>query len=227
MMLAFMVTALTQVNVFAAETVNEETMETAYEDTQSPSDNSKFNENVETVLTDMSSLVTTAVENNAAEEAMENTQNTNTRAKENYSDANLKYLSSIIFCEAGNQSSQSKLAVGNVILNRSANKTTFSHVNTIKDVIYDRKWSVQFTPAYSSVNSLSAALDVYENPGKYSGSWKASTMEECKRAAKEALSGKKAIPNTYYYFNSNVEGTRAKCKSEGRSYTVINSHIYY
>ena len=242
MMLAFMITALTQVNIFAAETVNEKNLEAnldrnletelepATESAVANLGNSKINEYVEVVSADKSPLPTDTVKETSSKKnvkAVKAPRAKNSNSSNSGSKADLKYLSAIIFCEAGNQSNKSKVAVGNVILNRSNNKGKFGHVNTIKDVIYDKKWSVQFTPAYSSANSLSAALDVYENPSKYSGSWKASTMEQSKKAAREVLNGQKEVPGSYYYFNSSVDKTRAKCKSSSKPYTVIGSHIYY
>lgn len=52
-------------------------------------------------------------------------------------------LAALIYCEAGNQSQEGKIAVGQVVMNRVASG---SFPNTIHDVIYE---SGQFTPASS------------------------------------------------------------------------------
>ena len=62
----------------------------------------------------------------------------------------LNLLAAIIYCEAGNQSREGKVAVGAVVLNRVASS---SFPNSIHDVVYQ---SGQFTPASSG--ALAGAL---------------------------------------------------------------------
>ncbi len=50
------------------------------------------------------------------------------------------------------------LAVGNVVLNR-VNSKAYSHVNTVEEVIYDRKWAVQFTVTVKNKSTGKSALD--------------------------------------------------------------------
>ena len=66
-----------------------------------------------------------------------------TEATVNSSDLDL--LAAIIYCEAGNQSREGKVAVGAVVMHRVYSD---SFPNNIYDVIYQ---SGQFTPAYSGV----------------------------------------------------------------------------
>lgn len=232
MLLALAVTSLTQVNVFASEneTNAEVSIDAVTEDTnKNETDKTKLNSNVDYVLNNMASLAANAPENSDITEDNGDTETSYVKSggSSSVNNNDLRYLSAIIFCEAGGQSYKSKLAVANVIMNRSASGGTWAHVNTIKDVIYDKKWGTQFTPAYSSVNNMSRALNIYSNLSSYQGSWQGEYMKECIRAAKEALSGKRVISGNYFYFNSNVQATKAKCKSNGSPYTIISKHIYY
>ena len=77
-------------------------------------------------------------------------------------------LATIIYCEAGNQPYEGKLAVGAVVCNRVRSG---SYPNNIHDVIYAKG---QFGPAYSG--SLAKALE-------------RGVSESCRQAAQEALNG--------------------------------------
>lgn len=94
-----------------------------------------------------------------------------------YSNAELKYLACLIQSEAGNQPYSGKLAVANVVLNRVKSG---AYPGSIKGVIYDRRWSVQFTVAYNGM--LSKELNKYN---KYSTSQQKLSI----KAAKAALEG--------------------------------------
>lgn len=111
------------------------------------------------------------------------TKNTNAEQKQSYTKSELKLLACLVQAEASNQSYKGKLAVANVVLNR-VNSKKFNHVNTIKQVIYDKKWSVQFTV---SVNGMLAdELKAYSD---YSSKAEKSSI----KAAKEALEGENNI----------------------------------
>lgn len=144
---------------------------------------------------------------------------------EKYSDEDLRYLSAIIFCEANDMSEEAMIAVGNVIENRKNNDTDWSHVNTIKEVIYDNKWGVQFSPTTSG--SLDAKLEIYDNLESYKGNWKYDTMLKCIAAAKAVFDGEKSIPDSYLYFNGNISASKEKCKKNNKSYKIIDGHIYF
>ncbi len=60
-----------------------------------------------------------------------------------YNADDLYWLSRIINAEAGGESMEGKIAVGNVVINR---KNSPSYPNTIYGVIFDRKHGLQFTP---------------------------------------------------------------------------------
>ena len=64
-------------------------------------------------------------------------------SNEVYNPDDIYWLSRIISAEARGESMKGKIAVGNVILNRVRSK---DFPNTIYDVIFDRKFGVQFTP---------------------------------------------------------------------------------
>ncbi len=113
----------------------------------------------------------------------------------------LRYMSAIIYAEAGNQCQAGKQAVGIVVMNRVLSKV---YKNTVYDVIYE---PYQFSPVRNG--SLKKALSLYDN-GKIS--------EDIIEAAKYALKGNTVIyyNNQYYdlagylYFSRYVSGCRLK-----------------
>lgn len=146
---------------------------------------------------------------------------------ENFTEADLRLMSAIIYCEAADMSEEAGIAVGNVILNRMRDKKDWKHVNTIKEVIYDNKWCVQFTPAYDDHGSLDKALAIYDNLDDYEGKWQYRQMTKNITEAKKALSGVKVVPDSYMFFNSHIDSQKKKCEEEGKSYIVIDHHIYF
>lgn len=101
-------------------------------------------------------------------------------AKENYSKADLRLLSALIYCEANAESYNGKLAVGIVVMNRVRSGI---FPDSVKSVIYQK---YQFGPVNNG--ALSKKLADYDN-GKFNDSYEV----ECIKAAKEALSGAKSI----------------------------------
>ena len=99
-----------------------------------------------------------------------------TEATVNSSDLDL--LAAIIYCEAGNQSREGKVAVGAVVMHRVYSD---SFPNNIYDVIYQ---SGQFTPAYSGVLANAMANGV---------------PSDCYEAAQAALSGEDPVPGMLYF----------------------------
>lgn len=122
-----------------------------------------------------------------------------------YSKQELRYMATIIYCEAGNQSYAGKLAVGIVVKNRMESK---KFPNTIKGVLYQR---YQFTPTRNG--ALNRALKTYDKNG-----FKTKEYSSCLKAAKEALSGVKTVKvggktrnmKGYYFFSRYVSGCRLK-----------------
>ena len=116
---------------------------------------------------------------NVSVETSSNTENTVTEATVTTADADeLSLLAALIYCEAGNQPREGKVAVGAVVLNRVASA---SFASTIKGVIYQ---SGQFTPAYSGALSRALANGVPSN---------------CHEAAQAALNGENPVPGALYF----------------------------
>lgn len=90
-----------------------------------------------------------------------------------YDDEDLRYLSSIIQAEAGNQCEAGQQAVGIVVLNRMNHEVYFA--DTIKDVIYEKG---QFGPVVDG--RLNKALKMYDS---------GILPEKCINAAKYVLDG--------------------------------------
>lgn len=103
----------------------------------------------------------------------------------NVSADDLTLLAAIIYCEAGNQPWDGKVAVGAVVLNRVASS---SFPDTIYDVIYQ---SGQFTPA--SNGSLASALAN-------------GVPDECVQAAQAALNGENPVGGALYFNTGSGQG---------------------
>jgi len=122
-----------------------------------------------------------------------------------YSEADLRLLSAIIYCEAGSESYKGKVAVGIVIMNRVKSG---SFPDTVKGVIYQ---SYQFSPVRNG--SLDRALDKYDK-----GRFTSEDEKECIQAAKEVLSGKTTITldgkekdlSKYLFFSGRLKGHTLK-----------------
>ncbi|MCL2611443.1 MAG: cell wall hydrolase [Defluviitaleaceae bacterium] len=85
---------------------------------------------------------------------------------DNYTEEDLAWLSRIIHAEARGESFEGMLAVGSVVMNRIVYP---AYPNTIKEVIFDRKNGVQFSPVIDgSINNsphpmaILAAIEVLE-----------------------------------------------------------------
>ncbi len=77
------------------------------------------------------------------------------KGKDFYAEEDLYWLSRIIHAESNGEPLRGKIAVGNVIINR---KNRSDYPNTIKAVIFDKKYGTQFTPVangsiYNTPNS--------------------------------------------------------------------------
>lgn len=126
-------------------------------------------------------------------------------SKAAYSKSDLRLLSAIIYCEAQGESYAGKLAVGVVVMNR---KSSSKFPNTIKGVIYQKN---QFQPVRNG--ALNKALKKYDN-----GKFTSKAAKQCIKAAKEALSGTKAVTYNskqlnlkgYYFFSRTLSACRLK-----------------
>lgn len=119
--------------------------------------------------------------------------------KQKYSEKDLRLLSAIIFCEAGNQCYAGKKAVGIVVMNRVKSD---KFPNTVEGVLYQ---SGQFTPAHTGF--LSSSLSKYDC---------GSLPSECIKAAKEVLEGSRSVKlnskivnmDDYLFFSQYVKNCR-------------------
>lgn len=93
--------------------------------------------------------------------------------------AEVKLLAALIYCEAGNQPYNGKVAVGSVVMNRISSSR---YPNTMESVIYQRG---QFTPA------MTGKLARILSSGKIPSS--------CYDAARDAINGAKPVGNALYF----------------------------
>lgn len=98
----------------------------------------------------------------------------------------LDLLAALIYCEAGNQSEEGKVAVGQVVMNRVASD---SFANSINDVIYE---SGQFTPASSGW--LESVLG--------------NVPQDCYDAAAAAMSGEGTVGDALYFNTGSGKGVK-------------------
>lgn len=167
------------------------------------------------------SIVEDAKEDNSDEE--KDTEEVSVSAKD------LRLLSCLVYSEAGNQNYEGMLAVANVVLNR-AKSDAYWHVKTVEEVIYDRKWSVQFAVTIKNSRTGSSMLDkalkLYDSR-KYTGSnpeAQKKALNRAIKAAKAALSGKNNI-GTYLCFQ-NKHSARS-IKKRYPDYKIIDDHVFY
>lgn len=108
---------------------------------------------------------------------------TEEKQESNYTESELRYMTSIIYCEARGESYAGKKAVGIVVMNRTRSEL---FPDTVKEVIYQKG---QFSPVRNG--SMSKALKLYD---KYTKSGKMTkVMKSCRKAAIEALEGSTTV----------------------------------
>ena len=121
-----------------------------------------------------------------------------------YDDDALYWLSHIIAAEAKGEPFRGQLAVGNVVLNRVDSR---DYPNTIYDVIFDRRYGVQFTPTAT-------------------GTLYAAPTADAVRAAKACLEGYTLSDSILYFFNPRI--AQSHWISQNCTYAVrIGSHVFY
>ena len=121
-----------------------------------------------------------------------------------YTEEDLYWMARIISAESQGEPLLGKLAVGTVVLNRVASE---EFPNTIYDVIFDRKWGVQFTPVANGT--------VYNEP-----------TQESVLAAKLVLDGARAAGDSLYFIAPNL--TNNHWVMENQTYvTTIGCHWFY
>lgn len=121
-----------------------------------------------------------------------------------YTEEDLYWMARIISAESRGEPLLGKLAVGTVVLNRVASE---EFPDNIHDVIFDRKWGVQFTPVANGT--------VYMDP-----------TEESVLAAKLVLDGARAAGDSLYFLAPDL--TDNHWIMENQSYvTTIGCHWFY
>ena len=106
-------------------------------------------------------------------------------------------LAVIIYCEAGNQSYEGKVAVGNVVLNRVASPR---FPNTIREVIYAPG---QFSPV---------GMGWYEKELA-----KGTVNESCLQAARDAMNGVDIVGDALFFHVAH----------EGEEGYILGAHVFY
>lgn len=125
-------------------------------------------------------------------------------AENYYNSTDLYWLSRIISAEAKGEPLTGQIAVGNVVLNR---KRSSAFPNTVKEVIFDKKYGVQFTPAANGT--------IYNSP-----------VSSAVIAAKACLEGYSLSTQALYFFNPSL--TSATWISSNRPYIMtIGNHKFY
>ena len=149
--------------------------------------------------------------------------------KPTYSEKDLRLLACLIYSEAGNQTYDGMLAVANVVLNR-AKSNIYWHANTVEEVIYDHKWSVQFAVTIkgskSGISMFDRALNSYDTH-KFSGinqEAQKKAMDKAIKAAKAALEGTNNIGNYLCFQNKRAASS---IKRKYSDYKIIGDHLFY
>ncbi len=141
----------------------------------------------------------------------------------------LRLLTCLIYSEAGNQNYEGMLAVANVVLNR-AKSDAYWHVNTVEEVIYDRKWSVQFAVTIKNsrtgTSMLDRALKLYDTR-KFSGANPEAQKKALNRAIKAAKAALRGENNIGSYLCFNNKHSARSIKRRYPDYKIIDDHIFY
>lgn len=182
----------------AAGTAN---ADTAKEETAAADNTTVKEQETKTAATTKKAPVKTKAKKAKAAKKVKVTKKATVKATAKYSKADLRLLSALIYCEAGGEAYNGKLAVGIVVMNRVR---VSAFPDSVKSVIYQR---YQFGPATNG--SLNRALAEYDN-----GKFNSQNEKACVRAAKEALSGARNITiggktkkfGSYLYFSGRLRG---------------------
>jgi spore germination cell wall hydrolase CwlJ-like protein len=114
-----------------------------------------------------------------------------------FADGDLKLLANLIYCEAGGEPYEGKLAVGAVVINRVRSA---KFPGTVVGVIYQKK---QFSPVASGRLDMYLAID--------------KANADCYRAAQEAMAGLTNVGNCLFF----------RTPIEGLTGISIGGHIFY
>jgi len=126
------------------------------------------------------------------------------KGKDFYNEEDIYWLSRIIQAESGGEPLLGKIAVGNVIINR---KNRNDYPNTVKAVIFDKKYGTQFTPVANG--------SIYNNPSN-----------DSIKAAKIVLDGYSL--NEHMIFFLNPRAATNFWITQNRIFVVkIGNHAFY
>ena len=121
-----------------------------------------------------------------------------------YTEEDFYWLARIISAESQGESLYGQIAVGNVVLNRTASA---EFPTTIKQVVFDTKNAVQFEPTANGT--------IYNEP-----------TAQSVLAAHLVLNGTNAVDNCMYFFNPSL--SEGKWIRENRTYfATIGCHRFY
>ncbi len=130
-----------------------------------------------------------------------------TRAKlygDAYTEDDLYWLSRLVHAEAQGEGYNGMLAVANCVLNRVESK---DFPDTVKGVIFDRKYGVQYQPTANGA--------IYNTPS-----------DTAVKAAKSALEGANNIGKSMYFFNPK-KATSNWISKNRTYYATIGNHKFY
>ena len=115
--------------------------------------------------------------------------------EKDYTITDLDWLAKIVHAEAQGETHNGKVAVANVVLNRKESK---EFPDSIYDVVFDKKYGVQFTPTINGA--------IHNNPSK-----------ESYKAAKQALFGNNIVDNCLYFLNP----------KKASSFWIVNNRTFF
>ena len=121
-----------------------------------------------------------------------------------YSDNDLYWMARIINAESAGEPHLGKIAVGNVIINRVLSP---DYPNTIYDVIFDRKYGLQFEPVLNGT--------IYNSP-----------TQESVIAAKIALEGENVVAGSLFFLNEKIAGNKWIVNNRTH-FATIGQHSFY
>ena len=121
-----------------------------------------------------------------------------------YTDSDLEWLAKIVNSEAGGEIHEGKVAVANVIMNRIESR---EFPDSVYDVVFDRKYGVQFTPVSNGT--------IYNNP-----------TTESYHAAKQALFGANTAGRSLYFCNPKTS-TSMWIINNRKFFKSIGNHDFY
>ena len=125
-------------------------------------------------------------------------------ASQVYNSTDLYWLSRIISAEARGEPLEGQIAVGNVVLNRVRSS---EFPNTVKEVIFDTKYGVQFSPVSNG--------SIYNTP-----------TDSAVMAAKICLEGYTLSDRALYFFNPAI-ATSSWIKRTRPYIMTIGNHAFY